>query len=104
MVAIASMESFDLPSIGMDVIKVNVDSVRRVPAHESESLGSQAIRPRCIGAFVPFHAREINPVIVGDRVQTASDRCTARSCSPVGMVIGLIYIGVVIEILVHAHQ
>lgn len=98
------MENFDLPSIGMDVIKVNVDPVCRIPAHESESLGSQAIRPRCIGALVPLHAREIDPVIVGDRVQTASDRCTTRSRSPVGMVIGFIDIGVIVEILVHAHQ
>lgn len=88
----------------MDVVEVNIDSVCGVPAHESESLGSQAIRPGCIGAFVPFHAGEVDPIIVGNCVETTSNRCTARSRRPVGMVIGLIDVGVVVEILIDDHQ
>jgi hypothetical protein len=61
----------------MEVVEVDEHAIGRVPTHEGESLGSQAIRAGCIGARIPLDAREINPVVVGDGVQTTSDCCAA---------------------------
>lgn len=84
----------------MDIVKVDIDSFRRVPAHEGEALGSQAIRTGSVGAFVPFDTCEINPVMIGYSVKAASNSCTARSGSPVAVDICFIDVGVVVEILV----
>jgi hypothetical protein len=87
------------PGVGVKVVEVYIDSVGRVPAHERETLRGQTVRAGCIGAFVPFHACEVYPVVVGDGVQTTSDSCAARSSGPVGVGICFIDVGVVVEIL-----
>jgi sensor histidine kinase regulating citrate/malate metabolism len=83
----------------MNIVKVDIDSFRRVPAHKCQTLGSQTIRTRSIRAFVPFLASEINPVVVGYGVQATSNCCATRSGSSVGMVVCVIDIGVIVEIL-----
>lgn len=88
-----------LPSVGVEVVEVDIDSIGRVPAHECEALWGQTVCAGCIGAYVPFHTCEIYPVVVGDGVQTTSEGCAARSSGPVGVGICFIDVGMVVEIL-----
>lgn len=83
----------------MKVVNINVDSSGWVPAHESEALWSKTIILRCVGASIPLRAREVNPVVVGDCVQTTSDARATRCCGPVGVVISVVNVGMVVEIL-----
>lgn len=89
-----------LPSICVEVVDVDVDTIGRVPSHKGEALGSQAIGARSIGACIPFAAREVNPVIVGDGIETASNCGSARCCCAVGVIIICIDVGMVVKVLI----
>lgn len=83
----------------MKVININVDSSRRVPTHKGESFGSKTIAFRGVGARVPLGTGEVNPVVVGNRIQTTANGCATRSGGSVGVVISVVYVGMVVEIL-----
>jgi hypothetical protein len=84
----------------VEIVKVNVDSSGWVPSHECDALGGQTIGTRCIRASIPLDASVINPIIVGDSIQTTSNSSPARCGCPVNMVVGCIDVGMIIEILI----
>jgi hypothetical protein len=83
----------------VEVIKIDHHAIIHDGSHEGESLGSETIRSRGIRAGVPLHAGEVNPVEVGDRVETGTEERTSRSGCAVWMIIRGIDTGMVIEIL-----
>lgn len=76
--------------VGVQIVRVNVDAVGNLDAHEGEALGSQAIGTRGVGAVVPLDAGEVDPVKVGQSVETRANDGAARCSSAVGMRIRLV--------------
>ena len=60
-------------SIRVQIERVNVNALGDTPAHVCETLRCETIIFRCIRTIVPFGAVEVNPVIVRQGVQTASN-------------------------------
>jgi hypothetical protein len=83
----------------MNIEHINVNTLRRVPSHESEPLGSQAVSTRSVGAGGPLDTFEVDPAVVGERVQAAAKRHTTGSGSSFGVVVGLIDGRMVVEVL-----
>ena len=88
----------------MEVVDVNVHSLRRVPSHESEPLRSQAISPRSIRAGLPLDAFKVDPAVVRERVQATTKWHAARSGSPLGMIVSLVDGGMVVEVFLEVDE
>jgi hypothetical protein len=84
----------------MKIVNINVDSTGWIPAHEGEALWSKTIILRCVGTCVPLRACKVNPVVVGNGVQTTSNTGTTRSRGSVGVIISVVNVGMVVEILI----
>lgn len=85
--------------VGVQVVDVHPYAVVDVDAHKSEALGGEAVGARVVGARVPLGAGEVDPVKVGHRVQAGSDGGSARSRGAEGVGVGLVDVGMVVEIL-----
>ena len=83
----------------MDVEDIDVDTLGRVPSHESKSLRSQAVSARSVGASRPLDTLKVDPAVVGERVQAAAKRHTPGSGSPLWVVVGLVDGRMVVEVL-----
>jgi hypothetical protein len=88
----------------MYIEDIDVNTLRRVPSHESEPLRSQTVSPRSVGASRPLDTFKVDPAVVGERVQATSKRHTARSSSALGVVVGLIDGRVVVEVFLHMDE
>lgn len=88
-------------SVGVQIVRVNVDAVGNLDAHEGEALGSQAIGTRGVGAVVPLDAGEVDPVKIGQSVETRANDGAARRSGAVGVCIRLVDGGMVVEVLLY---
>lgn len=88
-----------LPSIGMQIVHVNPNSIGYLHTHKCETFGSQTISPRRIGAILPFRAGKINPGKVAEGVHSGTNACSSSGRSSVRVSVGGVDIGMVIEIL-----
>lgn len=59
-----------VPSVSVQVVDINPNTLINLDAHEGEALRSQTIGSRGVRAIIPFNALEINPVKVGQGVET----------------------------------
>lgn len=58
-----------IPSVSVQVVDINPNTLINLDAHEGEALRSQTIGSRGVRAIIPFNALEINPVKVGQGVE-----------------------------------
>lgn len=72
-----------------------------MPPHEREAFRRPAVIPGRVRALIPLDAREIDPVVVRERVQTRADWDTAAGCRAVWVAVVLVQGGVVVEVLLH---
>ena len=83
----------------MDIEDIDVDTLGRVPSHESKSLRSQAVSARSVGASRPLDTLKVDPAVVGERVQAATKRHTTRRGSSLGVIVGRVDGRMVVEVL-----
>jgi hypothetical protein len=103
-VEIFSGISLDSPSISVQVVHINVSTLRHGPSHKSKALRSQAVRTRSIGASVPLDTLVVDPVVVGDCVEAAANGYATRSSSPLRVVVGRVDGCMVIEVFLHMDE
>ena len=95
------MESFEayIPGIRMNIIEININAILQSDTHSRKSLWCEAVLIGDIRASTPFDTLEIYPWVIGERIQSRTERNTSRSRRPVWMVVSFIHIGMVVEIL-----
>lgn len=86
-----------VPSVGVEVVQVNRNSAN-VGRHKGEALGRQAVS-RVQVALVPLDPLQSGPLIIRDRVQPAAEGHAAGCGGAVGVVVGLVDVGVIVEVL-----
>lgn len=86
-------------SICMQVDKVDIDTLFESDPHERETFWCQAVVFRSIGALTPLGTAKVDPVVVGEGVETRTEWYTTGCGGPVGMSVVLIKSSMVVEVL-----
>lgn len=87
------------PSVCMQVDKVDIDTLFKSDPHERETFWCQAVVFRSIGAFSPLGTAEVDPIVVGEGVETRTEWHTTGCGRPVGVSVVLVQSSMVVEVL-----
>jgi hypothetical protein len=83
----------------MQVVKIDIYPLVDAHPHRRESLRGQTVCPLGIRARRPLGPHKVGKLKVRKRIQSGTDRRTARGGSAVGMVVGFVDVRMVVEVL-----